>query len=203
MQPLLKKKNLDPSVISNFRPISKLLFWVLERAGFNQLLTFLDDFSIYEKLQSGSKHHHSTEIALLRILNDLLLTVDSQRSAVSVLLDLTSAFDTINHTIVMILLQPLLPLFPPFSVGSWSVSVFTCLFGSLCHLSLMSLSLSLSLALLLSLLHLPAFHLLITAVSVSCSNQLKSTHLFSTSPPAIWALCFHSIPAGSGTHMPS
>ena len=50
VRPLLKKPNLDPSVLSNFRPISNLPFLskVLEKAVFIQLQSFLDDNSVLE-----------------------------------------------------------------------------------------------------------------------------------------------------------
>ena len=50
---------------------------------------------------SGFTPHHSTETTLLRVFNDLILTVDSGDSAILVLLDLTVAFDKANHTILM------------------------------------------------------------------------------------------------------
>ena len=92
---LSKKHNLDPSVLSNFRPISKLPFLskVLEKVVLNQLQSHLDFNDILEKFQSGFKSCHSTETALLRVFNDLFLTADAGNSAVLVLLDLTAAFD--------------------------------------------------------------------------------------------------------------
>lgn len=103
VQPLLKKTHLDPAVVSNYRPISKLPFLskVLEKVVLNQIHSFLIQNDIFEVFQSGFRAFHSTESALIRVLNDLLTAVDSGSSAVLVLLDLCAAFDTIDHDILL------------------------------------------------------------------------------------------------------
>lgn len=61
----------------------------------------LDSANITEKFQSGFKSGHSTETALTKIFNDLLLYTDAGKSAVLVLLDSTAAFDTVDHEILI------------------------------------------------------------------------------------------------------
>ncbi|KAI2653946.1 RNA-directed DNA polymerase from mobile element jockey [Labeo rohita] len=101
--PQLKKTNLDPTLMSNFRPISKLPFLskILEKVVLGQLQSFLNENNLHEKFQSGFKAHHSTESALLRVMNDVMLTTDSGQSVALVLLDLSSAFDLVDHSILL------------------------------------------------------------------------------------------------------
>uniref|UniRef100_A0A3P9BFF7 Reverse transcriptase domain-containing protein n=1 Tax=Maylandia zebra TaxID=106582 RepID=A0A3P9BFF7_9CICH len=103
VQPLLKKPGLDHTVLANYRPISKLplVSKVLEKIVFSQLKDFLDENGIFEVFQSGFKTLHSTESALLRVFNDILLACDSGNHVVLVLLDLTAAFDTVDHNILI------------------------------------------------------------------------------------------------------
>ena len=62
-----------------------------------QVLPFLNSANVLEPFQSGFKARHSTETALLKVSNDLLLTLDTGENAILVLLDLSAAFDTVDH----------------------------------------------------------------------------------------------------------
>ncbi len=102
VEPLLKKPGLDPSVLQNFRPISKLPFIakILENVVFRQLSSFLAEVDIMDHFQSGFRTVHSTESSLIRVLSYILLEVDSGNCVSLVLLDLSAAFDTLDHSIL-------------------------------------------------------------------------------------------------------
>ena len=103
IQPLLKKPSLDPLVHSNYRPISKLTYIskLLEKVVCNQLLLFLNNNNTFDKFQSGFRQKHSTETALLRVSSDILMRADAGECSVLLLLDLSAAFDTIDHSLLL------------------------------------------------------------------------------------------------------
>jgi hypothetical protein len=103
VKPLLKKHNLPKQDLSSYRPISNLNFIskILERIIHNRLFTHLNTFPSLSPFQSAYRRLHSTESALLKIQNDLLLSINQQKTSALILLDLSAAFDTIDHKILL------------------------------------------------------------------------------------------------------
>ena len=101
--PLLKKSTLNPEVMNNYRPVSNLPFVskVLERVVLRRLLNHLDVTNQHEPHQSAYRPLHSTETALVRVCNDILLSPDQRKAVSLVLLDLSAAFDTIDHKMLL------------------------------------------------------------------------------------------------------
>ena len=101
--PILKKPSLDKEVFKNYRNVSNLNFIskILERVVAVQLQTHLDEAGLMTAFQSAYRKHHSTESALLNIQNDILLDMAKGSVTALSLLDLSTAFDTIDHTILL------------------------------------------------------------------------------------------------------
>jgi len=81
---------------------------LLERLVARQLMDYLSFADLLPSLQSGFRPGHSTETAVLRVLSDILQAVergDSAQSAALIFLDLSAAFDTVDHEVLLKRLQ--------------------------------------------------------------------------------------------------
>ena len=108
---LLKKPGLD-LLFKNFRPVSNLPFVskLIKRAAFYQIHGHMVSNNLYPDAQSVYRRNHSTETALLKVMNDILLNMNKQHVTLLVLLDLSAAFDTVDHSILLKRLSPKLGL---------------------------------------------------------------------------------------------
>ena len=99
---LLKSPKLDPNELKNYRPVSNLSYIskLLERVVARRLNNHMITNGLHEPLQSAYKAGHCTETALLRVHNDVFTNMDNQSATVLVLLDLSAAFDTIDHSVL-------------------------------------------------------------------------------------------------------
>lgn len=122
--PLLKKQDLDLA-FKNFRPISNLQFVskLTENAVAIQMQSYMAANQLYPVLQSAYRQHHSTETALLKVKNDILMSMNNQHVTLLVLLDLSAAFDTVDHAILLECLRDELGVSG--TVFSWFSSYFT------------------------------------------------------------------------------
>lgn len=102
MENSAKKLGLD-LIFENFRPISNLPFVAesAEKVVISQLSTHCAANAPLPENQSAYREHHSTETALLKVQNDILLSMDRQEVTLLVLIDLSAAFDTIDHAILL------------------------------------------------------------------------------------------------------
>ena len=107
VKPLLKKPGLDTEFLNNYRPVSNLpyLSKLIERVVAKRLTDHLNINGLYEKRQSAYRKYHSTETALIRVHNDLLKAVSEKGGAILLLLDLSAAFDTIDHDLLLNILE--------------------------------------------------------------------------------------------------
>ena len=105
--PLFKKTTLDCDILKNFRPVSNLSYLskLIEKVIAIRLVEHMRRNAIMEKFQSAYKAHHSTETALLRVYNDVMFNIDRGNGTLLVLLDLSAAFDTIDHYIIFHILE--------------------------------------------------------------------------------------------------
>ena len=118
--PRLKKPSLDPEEKANYRPISNLSFLskIIERAAADQLMQYLTHNGLQEPYQSAYKPQHSTETLLAHVHNNILRDIAQKKVVLLALLDLSAAFDTVNHRLLLEILGGL-------GIGGTALAWFT------------------------------------------------------------------------------
>ena len=99
----LKKACLPYDEFSSFRPVSNLSFIskCVEKVVATQTCMHVDDNNLGELYQSAYNKHHSTETALLKVQDDILRAIDNNCCVIMLLRDLSAAFDTVDHCILL------------------------------------------------------------------------------------------------------
>ena len=107
VSPILKTRNSDSELLKNFRPITTLPFLskLLERAASSQLVSYLECNNLIPKYQSAYLKDHSCETALFSFTNTVQQMLSEGKTVLLVQLDLSAAFDTVDHTILLDVLK--------------------------------------------------------------------------------------------------
>ena len=96
-------KNGDKTILSNYRPISLLpaMSKIFEKIVYNQLYQYFDSNNLFYKSQYGFRKNHSTELAALELIDRIKCDLDKGNLPVAIFLDLSKAFDTLDHLILL------------------------------------------------------------------------------------------------------
>ena len=99
--PIFKKG--DPSSVNNYRPISILstINKIFEKILYTRLTKYINDFQLLYKYQFGFRKNHSTEHALIEITDQIRFSMDNNQITCGIFVDLSKAFDTVNHNILL------------------------------------------------------------------------------------------------------
>ena len=105
--PILKSLTADHEEFKNYRPVSLLSFVskLTERVVHARITAHLTENNMHNTSQYGYKKHHSCENLLLKLIDDIMVGIDGRSGVVVLFVDLSAAFDTVDHVILLNILQ--------------------------------------------------------------------------------------------------
>ena len=106
VKPLIKSQSKGTDH-QNYRPVSNLTFLskVVEKITLNQFTQHCEDHHLLPDYQSAYRKHHSCETSLIKLVNDLLWAMEKQEVTAMTVLDLSAAFDTVDHDLLLAVLD--------------------------------------------------------------------------------------------------
>ena len=102
VKPLIKRRELGTQN-SNYRLVSNLCFIskIVEKITLDQLNQHCQDYNLVPEYQSAYRKKHSCETSLVKLVNDTLWNMENQLVTAIVILDLSAAFDTVDHDLLL------------------------------------------------------------------------------------------------------
>ena len=102
VKPLIKKITLG-TLNSNYRPVSNLCFIsiIVEKVTLDQFNNHCQEYNLVPEYQSAYRKKHSCETSLVKLVNDILWNMENQLVTAIVILDLSAAFDTVDHDLLL------------------------------------------------------------------------------------------------------
>ena len=106
VRPLIKKIGLD-LIYKNFRPVSNLSFIskLVEKAALCQFLDHCKEYDLIPDYQSAYRENYSCETAVVKFVNDILWGMENQKVTACLFMDLSAAFDTVDHDLLLNILE--------------------------------------------------------------------------------------------------
>ena len=103
VSPIFKGKNTDPHEFGNYRPISLLpaISKIIEKVVHKQLYDYMTQHNLFANSQYGFRKNHSTEYATMEFVDKAMHEIDKGLIPFSIFIDLSKAFDTLDHEILL------------------------------------------------------------------------------------------------------